>query len=131
MNKIILTGINIQWPISRLILNGEKTVETRTYPLPQKYINTEMALVETPGKKGNFQARTIAVIKFARCFKYTGEEDFDKDLHRHQVTADSMWAWTDEKPKWGWEVSIVKILEKPLVCSSKGIVYRKNINIQY
>lgn len=120
------TGLNIQWPISNLIISGKKTIETRTYPIPQKYLNKELAMVETPGKMGKFKARVIAIIKITDCFKYKNKSQFYKDIHRHHVTPDSHWAWED-KPKWGWEIEIVRSISPSILCKTKGIIYRKKI----
>ena len=49
-----MIGINIQAPFAELLINLEKCVETRTYPLPLKYEGEELALIETPGKKEIF-----------------------------------------------------------------------------
>jgi hypothetical protein len=46
-----IPGINIQASCSELNLRGQKTVETRGYPLPEKLIGKMLALIETPGKK--------------------------------------------------------------------------------
>jgi len=123
------TGINVQWPISELILSGEKTVETRTYGIPEKYLNEPMVLIETPGKLGKFKARLVAVIKFTDCFKYTSKSAFYKDSARHRVDKDSMWAWNPEKPKWGWEVEVIKIFKPKAAPANKGIVFTKDIEI--
>lgn len=123
-------GINIQWPISELIINGKKIVETRTYPIPTKMLNQEIILVETPGKYGKFKARNAAVIKFTDCFAYTSKEEFYMDFDRHQVNPESSWAWRDEAPKWGWVVEVVKLITPPQECLSRGIVYRSNISLQ-
>ena len=48
-----LSGLNIQQPWSSLLIDGYKSVETRSYPLPQKYEGVELALISTPGKKRN------------------------------------------------------------------------------
>jgi hypothetical protein len=122
-----LTGINIQWPISQCILNSTKTVETRTYPIPEKYLNTDLAMVETPGPKGKFKSRVVAIIRFTRCFQYKNKKHFYSDIRKHKVTPESMWAWKEDKPKWGWECKVVKIFKIPFECNSKGIIYRKNI----
>ena len=123
------TGINIQWPISELIINGQKTIETRTYDLPSQYLNTEMAVIETPGKNGKFKARIIGIVIFTECIKYKNKKDFYKDIDKHFVTKDSEWAWKD-KAKYGWKVSIVKKLTKPIPAPlKKGIVFTKNINL--
>lgn len=124
----LYTGINIQFPISEEILSGRKTVETRTYPIPQKYLNIEMILIETPGKSGGFKARAKAIIIFEKCFEYKNKNEFKKDYKRHLVDADSPWFWKD-KPKWGWEVKIVKIFDKDIPVKQRGIVYRSNIKI--
>lgn len=122
------TGINIQWPISELILSGKKTIETRTYPIPKKYLNVEMILVETPGKEGKFKARATAIIKFTSCFEYKNKTEFYKDSKKHFVKKGSAWEWKD-KAKWGWKVEIVKKISPSFEVSSKGIIYRSNIKV--
>ena len=128
MEKKLYTGINIQWPISQSILLGDKTIETRTYPLPQKYLNQEMILVETPGLKGKFKARIIAIIKFTTCFKYKSKKLFYADYSQHLVDKDSPWTWR-EKDKYGWKVEIIKKIKPYKKCVKKGIVYRKNLSV--
>ena len=118
MEKKLYTGINIQWPISQSIFLGDKTIETRTYPLPQKYLNQEMLLVETPGPKGKFKARIIAIIKFTTCFKYKSKKSFYEDYSRHLVDKDSPWSW-QEKDKYGWRVEVVKKISPYKRCVKK------------
>jgi hypothetical protein len=129
MSKKSYTGINIQAPISQLILNGKKTVETRTYPIPGKYLNQEMLLIETPGKSGGFKARIIGIIKFTNCFQYGNKKEFYSQANKHCVTSDSIWAWA-EGEKWGWDVEVIKridpVLDAPKI---KGIKYTLNIQI--
>lgn len=130
MSKKSYTGINIQYPISQLIVDGKKTIETRTYPIPEKYLNQEMLLVETPGKEGKFKARVIAVIKFTNCFQYKTKKEFYSQSDRHCVTKDSVWAW-GEGDKWGWETKVLKTFCPPIELTGvkKGIVYTKDITI--
>jgi hypothetical protein len=121
-------GINIQYPISRLILEGSKTIETRTYPIPKNYIGQEMALVETPGKEGGFKSRVVAIIKFGSSFKYESKSKFYLDTYRHCVTPDSQWAWDPKKEKWGWSVLEVRALKKPIPITKRiGIKYTKDL----
>ena len=128
MTKKNYTGINIQWPISREILAGRKSIETRIYPIPFKYLHQEMLLIETPGTQGKFKSRIVAKIRFTKCFKYKSLELFYADYHRHCVDKDSPWAWKD-KPKWGWHVEVVKTISPPVPFGGKkGIVYTKNIS---
>ena len=127
MTKKTYTGINIQWPISREILAGRKSIETRFYSIPSKYLNQEMLLIETPGTQGKFKARITATIKFNKCFKYKDPESFYADYPRHRVDKDSPWAWKD-KPKWGWNVEVVETISPPVpFLGKKGIVYTRGI----
>ena len=119
MEKKLYTGINIQWPISQSILSERKTIETRTYPLPLKYLNQEMLLVETPGAKGKFKARIIAIIKFTACFKYKSKKSFYEDYYQHLVDKESPWAWRD-KEKYGWKVEVVKEIKPYKRCIKKA-----------
>ena len=122
------TGINVQFPISELIISKEKTIETRTYPIPDRYVGEEMILIETPGKKGKFKARMRAIVVFTSCFKYSSEKQFYKDVRRHCVTRDSDWAWVPGKEKWGWEVVVRRVFKTPLPLKKRsGIVYSKDI----
>ena len=123
------TGINIQYPISQLIIEKKKTIETRTYPIPPNYLGQEMALIETPGKTGKFKARIIAIIKFTDCFQYKSKKEFYDQSNLHCVTQDSIWAWHDGE-KWGWPVKVVKILPMPIELKKRsGIKYTKNISL--
>jgi hypothetical protein len=122
------TGINIQWPISDLIISLKKTIETRTYQIPTKLIGKELLLIETPGKTKEFKSRIRGIIVFNDCFKYETPEEFYLDSHMHCVLPDSLWAWKDI-PKYGWRISSfrpTKIIE--LHCQ-KGIIYTHNLNL--
>ena len=124
------TGINIQYPISQLILKGEKTIETRKYPIPKQYIGEKMVIIETPGKKGKFKARMIGFVTFDDSFEYKTEKEFYKDSKKHCVTPDSIWQWVDGQKKFGWPVlnlfEFTNILKAP---NKKGIKFTKNILI--
>ena len=123
-------AINIQYPVSELILNGEKVVETRTYKIPPSYLGKDLLMIETPGSTGKFTARIVAIIRFERCIQYSSQEAFRKDFKRHRIASGSTWDWTEVKPKWGWEISFLKKLPSPIVFEGKkGIVYTKNVSI--
>jgi hypothetical protein len=122
-------GINIQFPISQSILSGTKTVETRTYALPKKYLNRDLVLIETPGPHGGFRARITAIIKFTECIEYKSKTAFYRDTNRHLVTPHSKWAWTD-KPKFGWKVDVVKVISPAVeFYGQKGIVFTTEVRI--
>ena len=126
----VYPGVNIQWPISELIVSGEKVIETRTYPLPEKFIGQEIALIETPGKNGKFKARITAIIKFEESFEYKTKAEFYRDAKKHCVTPNSDWKWDPQKGKWGWPVTVVKKLKKPCAPPrSRGIIFAKNCKV--
>lgn len=130
MSEKTYTGINIQYPISQLIVDGKKTIETRTYPIPEKYLNQEMLLIETPGKEGKFKARIIAIIKFTKCFQYKTKKEFYSQSDKHCVTKDSTWAWNDGD-KWGWEVFVLKKINPPQdYLDRKGIKFTLGIKLK-
>lgn len=121
------TGINVQFPISQDILTGEKTIETRTYPIPEKYLGKEMVMIETPGKKGKFKSRVVALVKFTKCHAYKNKKEFYADVKKHLVDPNSDWAWRD-KPKYGWTVEIIKVLRSPKEFTrTKGIIFTRDV----
>lgn len=125
------TGINIQYPISQLIVSGEKTIETRTYPIPPKFIGKNLALVETPGKSSGFKSRIIAIIKFGPSFKYSSKKEFYLDSARHCVTPTSTWAWKQETPKWGWPILECHPLKKTSIINCRlGIKYTNDLILE-
>lgn len=119
-----MVGINIQTPWSGLLIDGSKTVETRSYHLPFKYLGVELALVETPGKSGRFKSRIIGTITFSESFKYDNKQQWMEDYLRHKVdVADRDYGWGN-KPKYGWAVSHIKKFDKPVdITKRKGIIF--------
>ena len=98
-----MIGINIQAPFAELLLSLEKCVETRTYPLPEKYEGEELALIETPGKTGKFKARIIGTITFSHSFQYQDMQEWISDYNRHRVEQESNFGWNEDKDTYGWE----------------------------
>lgn len=126
-----MTGINIQTPWSELLINGDKSVETRSYPLPEKYVGEELALIETPGRYGRFKARIIGTITFSHSFKYPDQRAWQDDYNRHCVVVDDpIYNWKDDKPKYGWVVGRVKKFKNPVdITKRKGIIFTTGVNV--
>lgn len=111
-----------------MILNGEKIIETRKYPIPKDYINQKMVIIETPGKKGKFKARMIGFVTFGGSFEYQSSKEFYKDSKKHCVTPDSIWQWVDDQKKFGWPVLSVEIFKESLPLQKRaGIKFSKGI----
>jgi hypothetical protein len=122
-----MTGINIQCPWAENLIIGNKCVETRSYPLPEKYEGEELALIETPGKTGNFKARIIGIVTFSHSFQYKDENEWRDDYNRHLVPDNDMSYKWDDKNKYGWVVSDVVKFPKPQPApQNKGIIFTKN-----
>lgn len=128
------SAINIQYPWTENILSGKKKIETRFYPLPKKYVGIELAIVETPGKSGQFKARIVGLVTFGPSFQYASRESFYKDSKRHLVTPHSdVFGWdpSDRRKKWGWPVTRVRRLRRPFPAKGKrGIVFTKRLALQ-
>lgn len=126
-----LPGINIQAPWARLLLEGKKSIETRTYPLPEKYLGQELWLIETPGHFGKFKARVIGVIKFSGYKAYKSASEFygDKDLHLVEPN-NTDYAWKKGIPKYGWMVESVRKIQIFEAPSPRGILYSRPFNRQ-
>lgn len=135
MSKRNMPGINIQYPWSELLLSGKKKIETRSYPLPKKFVGVEMAIIETPGKLGKKngikKARIIGTIKFADSKQYATKAEWKRDHALHLVNEhDPMYAFNQTKPKFGWIVASVSRLRSPLPPpASRGIVFAKGCRV--
>ena len=126
-----MTGLNIQSPWSQLLIDGDKRVETRSYPLPEKYEGVELALIETPGKHGNFKSRIVGTITFSHSFQYPDKQSWVDDRNRHKVEKnDEFYGWNSNKPKYGWVVSNVQKFDEHIPApKKKGIVFTKNCKV--
>ncbi len=135
VQMVNIPGINIQWPWSQKLLSGEKTIETRSYPIPAKYIGKELALIETPGplgkRNGISKSRIIGTITFSSCKKYETKESWLSDQRHHLVSAgDSCYDYDAKVPKWGWIVSLVIPLKETVSAPLKrGIVFATKCSI--
>jgi hypothetical protein len=120
-----MNGINIQTPWSQYLINGSKSVETRSYPLPKKYEGVELALIETPGRNRHLKTRIIGTITFSHCFRYKNETEWKLDTNRHKVGTDNInYGWDTNKPKYGWVVSKIVKFDEPVDPPKKrGIIY--------
>jgi hypothetical protein len=41
--SMLTLGMHCQWPFTRQLMDGSKTVETRDYPLPSEYVGQEVS----------------------------------------------------------------------------------------
>ena len=133
----VIPGINIQWPWSELILQGKKTIETRSYPIPKKHIGKPLAIIETPGPKGKKEAgiekaRIVGVVIFSGDKQYQSKSSWAADKKYHLVEEnDHQYFFSKLKPKWGWTVSEVKRFKTVLPApTSRGIVFASECRLK-
>ena len=121
-----LPGLNIQAPWARFLLNRKKTIETRTYTLPGKYLSEDLWLIETPGQLGTFKARVIGIIRFSKSKQYGTAAEFDADYDSHLVPRNEpTYRWREGVPKHGWIVESVRPIAEFDAPSPRGIVFAR------
>lgn len=47
MLPVMEVFLDVQWPWTEFLMRGVKRIETRSYPLPQRFLNVPMALLQT------------------------------------------------------------------------------------
>jgi len=100
---MIRTALNTQYPWSQYLLDGSKSLETRSYPLPNDLLGKEIAVWET-GREGVEEAFVGSVV-FDRCDEYRNKEEWISDQKSHLVDVHSeQFGWTEGERKFKWRV---------------------------
>eukprot|EP01052_Picozoa_sp_SAG31_P001027 SAG31_NODE_33_length_32018_cov_69.763088_11_plen_149_part_00 len=89
-------------PFAEMILNRQKTIETRTYALPSDLIGEVIAVFEP-----KLQA-LIGIVVFGSSFQYESRQAWAADSDRHCVmpnASSDAYGWDATIPKWGWPVA--------------------------
>lgn len=123
--KLRIAGINIQYPWADKLLDKEKTIETRTYDLPNKHKDEDLWVIETPGKLGKFNARVVGIIRFESSKRYCSEREWVQDDDKHLCVKGSGYEWDGKTKKYGWTISKTIRLKEPFPASDmkRGIIY--------
>lgn len=128
----MLPAINVQYPFGQLIISGDKTIETRTYKVPESMKGRNVILIETARPKNIEPTKALGIIIFDEDFKYKSRKEFRLDYARHRVSETSLWDWTDEKGKWGWNVRVIEKFDGPTsIQGIRGIRFTKSLEIQF
>ena len=140
-SELSLRGINIQYPFSRLILFGVKTVEVRTYPLGDRNLGgdyEDLFLIETPGSrnlKGALVdrrypigpppsvAQVIGIVRFSSSEQYANMPfskyqchmpSWNKHRSKHRIEEGGHYDWNRKDARYAWYVDNVQPLSKPV-----------------
>jgi len=114
-------GLELQSPWARLLLDGKKTIETRSYDIPsEKLLGRKIDVLEsmagTCGKSsiGNIVeslqevssvVKRIGWFKVSHVIKYESKVQFEDDERKHLVPKKSAYAWKEGTTIYGWVVS--------------------------
>eukprot|EP00887_Chlorella_sp_A99_P002656 scaffold6.g2656.t1 len=107
---------DVAWWAAKL-LSGEKTVEVRQRPLPDHLLGAPILLAATTGPDGQAAlgdsvaagqpgGELVGWVTFSSLKDYGSAAQFNADVARHCVTADSPYAWREGVTQrlFGWEV---------------------------
>ncbi len=118
-------GLEMQHPYSEFVLTGQKSIESRAYPLPEALINVKIEILQSEKGQDGVSAvpdrvtlhkssdnnsslqsplQRIGWVTFAKCIQYTSLEEFEADQDKHLVDPNSGYGWNDERPMYGWVV---------------------------
>ena len=130
-------ALEIQPPYGNLILSGQKSVETRRYPLPKELIGHKIYLfgknsVGTDGissiqdqiLEGQVDLKIWGQVIFSEIFMYETKEQWDNDRLLHRVGESSVYDWSNESVVWGWRVTMAECWQDPLEVLSMTRVLR-------
>ena len=145
-SELSLRGINIQYPFSRLILSGVKTVEVRTYRLGDRNLggaNEDLFLIETPGSrnlKGALLdrrypigpppsvAQVIGIVRFSSSEQYANKPtsryqwhmpSWNKHRSKHRIKEGGHYDWNRKDAMYAWYVDNVQPFSEPVPAGEK------------
>lgn len=116
-------GVNVNdksQPFTQLILNGEKTIETRDSRSLDSVVGKRVGLVRT----GVGPAMLVGYVTFGPPIFYASDKEFDKDFRKHLVGPASLF-YIGQEGKWGYPIYDPERLVKPKPVTGLGIVTRK------
>ena len=117
-----IVALEVQGAWADRLLNGLKTVETRTYALPSHLLCVPIVVLRSP-EDGGLHAHglgsgeLVGIVYFASCSKYESRAAWAADVSRHCVDGnDSAFAWHDTRdavPVYAWAVDTEKTVILP------------------
>ena len=105
--------IYIKNPWATRILQGIKFIETRTFRLPDRFIDIYLDIQNENGF-------IVGSVKFCKSFKYESEEHFNRDQFAHLVEKDSPFHYTNRSKVHGWLIQDVKPCEPKMAYKFKS-----------
>mmetsp|Transcript_20505 Transcript_20505/g.33509 ORF Transcript_20505/g.33509 Transcript_20505/m.33509 type:complete len:173 (-) Transcript_20505:599-1117(-) len=118
-------GLEMQQPYSEFVLTGQKSIESRAYPLPEALIDAKIEILQSERGQDGISSvpdrvtlhksrenssssqsplQRIGWVKFVKCIQYTSRERFEADQEKHLVDPKSGYGWNDKREMYGWVV---------------------------
>jgi hypothetical protein len=99
----------IHAPYGGMILKGDKTIETASHSLPERYKGEWVAIYEP------LTGALIGEVKFSDSKKYTDALMFNEDVHLHLINkGDDFHIDHYKNGRYGWVVSGVRQYDAPI-----------------
>lgn len=103
-------------PFTDLILDGEKTIETRTRRTLSNLIGQRVGLV----RSGKGKSMLVGYVTIDGIKEYADEEEFNADRNAHRIAEDNEdYGWKDGKKKYGYILSNPVRLDEPQPITNK------------
>jgi hypothetical protein len=111
-------AIYVKGDWAKKILSKEKTIETRSKPLPKVWTNTPLWIIQT----GDGPAKIVGRVIFSGYKKYD-LDSWEEDADKHCVPINDVeYAWSGTAPKYGWIIAdIIPIQPSVLAVGRKDI----------
>lgn len=136
-----LYALEVQELYAAFIINGIKTIETRSYPFPDTLIGCTLLIMQSQQGRDGISSlpdvidggectpklSILGTVLVKECFKYTSQEEWSKDRHLHLVPVDShMYNWSpdDAGTKYGWKVEVICKYDSPRLVPFMTRTYR-------
>lgn len=121
-------ALEVQSPFSGLILSGEKSIETRAYPLPNYLHGVGILLCESSSgedcvscvgdnvTEAQVGLSLVGEVFFSDSKEYHTNVEWDIDREKHQVPKYSKYEWapTETGIRYGWRIERVIVYTPPL-----------------
>jgi hypothetical protein len=117
--------IDVQAPWAAYLLDGSKTIETRGYALPLRFVGVELGVLVTAAGGGPtpFGGVLAGTITFGPAKQYT-RGSWAADSARHLVpsnAAPEQFGWSTDAPKFGWPVVSIRAARYTCVCPPRAL----------
>lgn len=117
---LVSIALDVRRPWSQMLLRGDRTIECRSYPIPQSSIGHQMLILETMPSPLFWKSKDAGVVPdetsgkfvgclvFESCREYLSHQQWEADCGSHRVDPAATvgnFGWDESKPMFGWVVA--------------------------